>query len=662
MCSARKPFVIGLLVLLPLAGIVFGLSDSTLRFANIFGDHMVLQQGKPVRIWGWASPGADVTVTITESDREVASIAGEDALQRPHQRQGEQVERGVLIKYVERNSPSFKTVSANASADQDGLWVVTLRPLSASFAPKYIVALAGDQRAAIVDVPVGEVWVCSGQSNMQWGLGGDTEWDVESESADYPAVRYCSLGKWSAKPLKDLADRVNWVGLSADYDRLNRVSGVSYYFAVRLHRYLKVPIGIVHNAVGGTLAESWTSRKALEGLPQLRGFLEDFDKSVTEWPQEKRRREVEYEAKVAKAKAEGRRPPRPLRLGGGPTESRNLPGACHNGMVLPIGRLAVRGALFFQGENNSIGKWDIYRYSFPKLIDDWRSTFGDPDLPFGIISLFGFSQPQRDREPELDALPPGLFWYAAIRDVHFRTFESTAHTGLIAAFDVGDADNIHPHRKGTVGQRAARWALAKVYGKPVAYTGPVYRAMRAEGDKIKLFFDLDPKADPNGPWYASCPITRAGEYSGFVIAGEDRHFYPAKVRRNDKEHCLEVWSEHVPKPAAVRYGWANYPDGNVIGIEHLPAHPFRTDDWPLLEQPPYEKQARRAWDQSLKELRDNAGRRVWQRKLKEVHSLLSELKRDGGKLLGQETKDAWQGEIEEIQRLISGLADEVAHD
>jgi sialate O-acetylesterase len=482
---------------------------------------------------------------------------------------------------------------------------------------------------------------------------------MESRSADYPAIRYCSTGKFSPVPLEDLAGRMNWVSLSADYKDLGRVSGVAYYFAVRLHRYLKVPVGIVDTAVGGTLAESWTSRKVLETLPELKGFLDDFDKSVVDWPKEKERRTAEYEARVAKAKAEGKKPPRPLRLGDGPLTNRNQPGGCYHGMIAPIGGLAIRGALFFQGENNSIGKWDIYSYSFPKLIENWRTNFEDPDLPFGIISLFGFGQSARDREPELDALPPGLFWYAAIRDVHFRTFKSTGNTGLIVTFDVGDADNIHPHRKRTVGQRAARWALAKVYDKPVAYTGPIYREMHRDGSRLRLFFDLDPAADPNGPWYVSCPITRAGEYRGFVIAGDDRHFYPAKVRRLDKEHCLEVWSEHVPEPAAVRYGWSNYPDGNVIGLEHLPAHPFRTDDWPLLEQPPYDKEAREQWNAQLSSLREKATSLVWQRKLRQTQSLISELEKNSNKLLGQEAQEQWVDKLKNLQSLILELANQL---
>src|SRR4051794_39610627 len=211
---------------------------------------------------------------------------------------------------------------------------------------------------------------------MQWGLSGDADWALERECADYPAVRYAAVHSPADRPRDDLPGRLTWVRFEPGQN-LSGVSGVSYYFAVRLHRYLKVPVGIHCNAVGGTLAEQWTSRPALEAVPELAGFLKGRKTSD-----------------------------------------------CYNGMIAPVRRFPFRGALFLQGENNSIGKWGVYRHSFPALIRDWRRTFNDPELPFGIISLYGFGPHGREQEPEMTNLPPGLFWYAAIRDVHFRTFRT----------------------------------------------------------------------------------------------------------------------------------------------------------------------------------------------------------------------------------------------
>ncbi|MFQ6133376.1 MAG: hypothetical protein ACE5R4_15145, partial [Armatimonadota bacterium] len=313
--------------------------------------------------------------------------------------------------------------------------------------------------------------------------------------------------------------------------------------------------------------------------------------------------------------------------------------------------------------SSSIGKWTIYQHSFPKMIENWRETFGEPDLPFGIVSLFGFGPHGRDMEPEMVDIPPGTFWYAAIRDAQFRTYRSVPNTGLIATWDLGDTAYIHPARKRGVGQRAARWALAKVYNKPVTHTAPVYREMKIEGNTVKLYFDVDPQTqegrkDDKVVWWLDYPISREGkEYRGFVIAGQDRHFYPAKARRSKEPGCLEVWSEHVPSPAAVRFGWAGFPDANVIGPDHLPVHPFRTDDWALFEDPPYDKDSpdRQVWNQKLSEKKEQAERWTWQRKLQETRSMIAELERAAGKYVSEEAQEQWRAKAEQTSSLLSDL-------
>jgi len=546
-------------------------AEQPLRFANIFGNGMVLQRDRPIAVWGWGD--GEVTITIAEGDKTLGS----------------------------------RTVRTDAS----GRWAARLDALPGSFASKTLTITAGDKRATLQQILIGEVWICSGQSNMAWGLRGDTMWALESKSANYPGIRHCALQQWTPEPQRDLPKRATWTPLAAGARVLPRVSAIGYYFAVRLHRYLKVPVGIIQNASGGTRAETWTARATLEALPEARDYLDYFARRVEQF------------------KKSGTKKPRASRRDAGPLGERNQPSGCYNAMIAPLAGLSVRGAIFYQGENNSVGTWNLYRASFPAMIADWRKAFGQPDLPFGIISLAGFGRAQRDRNIEQEMVPPGRFWFAAIRDVHERTHRQVPHTGLIVTSDLGDSTNIHPQRKQEVGERTARWALARVYGARVPHTGPIYRSMKIVGKRIRLSFDVDPTVANNAPWFQTCPITRAGTYRGFVIAGKDRRFYPASVRRIDRTrqldppHQLEVWSEFVKQPVAVRYAWAEFPDANVIGVDYLPMPGFRTDDWPLPPDAPADPSKRAAWNERIKQLREQALAQACERQLAELESTVA---------------------------------------
>ncbi len=572
-------------------------AQQELRFANVFNHHAVLQRDKPLRIWGWGKPGEQVDVLL--ADR--APVAVES--------------------FFGKGSAS-SSWGGQTQADEDGLWVIEFPAHPASEKPLRLTATSAGESVTFEDILVGEVWLNSGQSNMVWAVKADAEWGMEKESIDAPLVRYTEFGAWNKRVQKDLPGRVKWQKFVSHDKDLERVSGVSYYFALRLHRYLGVPVGIVNNAVGGSLAETWTSRPALESMPELSGFLGDYDRRLAGWEEEKQRRLAEWEARTKKAEAKGRKPPRKPRLNA-PDTDRNQPAGCYNGLIAPISRLSIRGMLFLQGENNSIGKWGIYAHSFPKMIEDWRTALGDQALPFGIITLQGFGPYSGDMPAEMTMLPPGLFWYAAIRDVHLRTHQSTPHTGFINVADVGDTANIHPGLKRTVGQRAARWALAEVYGKPVIHRGPEYREMKLAGKRIRLRFEIDPVAETvikrKKPdeivWWLDYPISRVGkEYRGFVIAGEDRVFRPAQAKRLGRDKgWLEVWSDLVPQPVAVRYAWAGYPDANAVGHDFMPVPPFRTDSWPLYPDTPFDKAGSKAWKTELEAKRKQAKKLAEQR-------------------------------------------------
>jgi len=490
---------------LALAGVLSaGEAGAEVSFANIFNNNMVLQQGKPVRIWGRAEPGAEVRI-------------------------------------------SFGDRRAAVRADTDGRWRVELKPLQASFDPRKLTAASGDKTVTLKNVLVGEVWVCGGQSNME-GTGYHNQ-DLEMPCTDFPAVRYTRLERRpKGQPLDDLPLRDNWAPLGKENTELGRVAAVPYHFGVRIHRYLKVPVGLINTSVGGTIAEVWTSRKTLQGVPELKDICRHLGKDA---------------------------------------------GAFYNGVIAPLSRFSVRGVLFYQGENNVFEAYETYAHSLPRLIGDWRKAFGDEKLPFGIISLAGnWACPIRP-EPERELANRHNF--ARIRDVHFRTFRSTPHTGLMTIFDLGE-DYMHPGFKRDVGERAARWALAKAYDKPVYHTAPIYREMKVAGNKALLYFDADPTVTDKraGKWYKRLPLPlRAREFRGFIIAGKDRHFFPARARvrsvKKDRDvgtECIEVWSDFVSEPAAVRYAWANQPDANAYGLKGLPVAPFRTDNWPMIRALP----------------------------------------------------------------------------
>lgn len=509
-----------------------------------FRARAVLQRGVPHPVFGTAAPGAEVVV-------------------------------------------SFAGQTKECSVGADGRWVITLDPLEASYEKrvlKFSFYLNGaSQRIESDDVLVGETWLCGGQSNMQFGSKTDADWDLEALSLDQPSVRVLHLrrprgletelrGRWRLASLGD-----------EDYQFDPSDSAIGYHFAARMQRVLKVPVGVICNAIGGTIVEAWIDRDRLAEMPECEALLEHWDQRATK-----------FEADNPKAG------PRK-----GPRFDRNFPGGLFDELVEPLSGFPFRGALFYQGESNAGQGWHRFEATFPEFVRHWRERLGLPGLPLGVISLAGFKEPQRITTPALEMIPTN-FYFPAIRDVHLRAARTMPGVGLITNFDLGDAIDIHPSRKRPVADRAARWALATVYEIP----GIVHRAPRVVGTRVvegrmRLKFDSDPAVNPEGR-NDRVPITRDGPYEGFVIAGEDRKFVRALVRAVPDERELEVWSPSVTEPVAVRYAWSNNPNGNALGARRLPVAPFRTDDWPLYEEKPIAGEARKAWDEKRKAARQAA--------------------------------------------------------
>lgn len=641
------------------------------RFANIFGDNMVLQQGKSVRVWGWAEPGAEVKVTLTED----AALAAPFLEEEPPRKAEADAEYKVTIAYVEENAEPFEPQSAVAKADGDGAWLVELAPMAASFSPKCLVAQSGDEGAAVTNVLVGEVWICSGQSNMDW-KGHDAR-DLEWPSACYSGIRYCDPdGSWY-KPLEDIPNPAKWRVCSPE--TADSIAAVPYYFALYVHRYLKVPVGVINNARGGTLGQTWTSREALDGIEAkvVQEILRQYDAETTKWESEEYRRETlaaweeevaakraEWEEKAEQAKAEGKEPPR-LRLPkkpGDPRSGWSPPAGMFNAVVWPLRKMAIRGALYYQGENNQFRRWTQYEYTFPTIIPAWRKAFGEDDLPFGIITLPGWGR--YGEAPEVSVVADG---YAIVRDIHTRTHQATPNTGLITTYDVGNS-YIHPGWKQPVGERAARWALAKVYEKPVLHTGPTLREMKKADGKLLLYFTPDPINDkgPEGnkelPIWQAAPVTREGnaDFRGFIIAGEDQRWYPARAQVNKKERALEVWSDLVPDPVAVRYGWAQWPTGNACGNRGLPVPTFRTDDWPIVTVEGYNEEVRKASAERIEELRKIGNMRALDRQIREASLSLAQLERE--LYMGRYMRDPKRLLTSKAERIEAALAEFRADD
>ncbi len=587
--NLRNTVVIFVLLLTIAAGAAR--AEEVLRFANIFNDNIVLQCHKPAKIWGRAEPGAEVTVTFTE-DRKFAEGCLEEA-GPPTDADAYRVTQEV----IEHNRPAFKPQTRKVRANDSGDWQVELDALSAGFTPKYLVAASGGTGAAVQNIVIGEVWVCAGQSNMVWS-NFHTK-DIETNAPDMPGLRYCRLeGTWY-KPKEDLDRQARWN--ICDARARTRMSAIAYMFGRDLHRTLGVPVGMINVSRGGTTGQTWCTRDELNRIDSeiVKKVLTEYDaetaewesdafrlKVVSDWEAECEKVKAAHAAKVKQAEAEGKNPPK-LRLPKKPGDPRagwSPPAGMFNFTVWPISKSGVRGVLYHQGENNYFQGWTQYEHTFPAVIRSFRAAFGDDDLPFGIISLPGWGN--YDQPAEVACVGSG---YQSIRDIHTRTHERMKNTGLIMPTMAGNS-YIHPADKEPVALLTVRWALAKVYGKEVYHAGPKLRKIEKAGNKMRVFYEVDPLRDEGFEgnkelaWWTATAVPYTGgdhEVRGFAIADKDKRWYQARAKVNQRDKCVEVWSDLVEEPVAVRYNFANWPRGNLVGEMNIPAPPFRSDDWPL---------------------------------------------------------------------------------
>ncbi|MBS1606428.1 MAG: dienelactone hydrolase family protein [Bacteroidetes bacterium] len=439
----------------------------------------------------------------------------------------------------------FRKRRYRAVAGADGKWMVTLDACAAG-GPYEMNIRAGKDKIVIRDILVGEVWLASGQSNMVLDFNNDRVkalYKDEIAASSNDSIRHLLVNRtYAAVPATGFAS-TGWK--SANPGNLPSFSAAAYFFSLTLLQKYHVPIGIINASYGGTVAEAWTSEEGLKELPYYGpdiAFLKD-----TAAVNEKVRASQVRSGHLS---------------GQGVYDPRNLPTALYNAMIAPLEPYGIRGVIWYQGEYNAHRAFE-YRRLFPALIRDWRKEWGDSTLPFIYQQLPNFQLPvTRPSENE----------WAELREAQLLTLKAVSRTAMAVAIDIGGVNELHPADKKDVGIRLALQAERLAYGEPIVASGPLYRDMRVDGDKVILSFDL-----AGGELVAK----GADTLRYFAIAGADRKFIwaHAVIRGN----TVEVSSPQVQQPVAVRYAWAGEPTGcNLYNREGLPASPFRTDDWPGL--------------------------------------------------------------------------------
>ena len=475
--------------------------------------HMVIQRGVEFPVWGWAVPGERVTV-------------------------------------------DFNGQTVSCSAGSDGLWKVMLKPMKAG--GPHTMTIRGNNTIVLYNILIGDVWICSGQSNMVWPVKYCDNADKEIASATHPKLRLVEVKKTGrGAPQDDIEGQ--WRECTPH--SVGDITGVGYFFCRDLMKELDVPIGLVMSAWGGTSIQQWTSRRAMESDPETAPILEWYRPVLDENPRSMNEYYdglagwFEYCFVQMHLKRSYNPIPEP------PEEYKGMGGTpswLYNGMIAPLVWMPIKGFAWYQGESDS-GNGYLYRRQLPLLIEDWRRAWGRGDLPFLIVQLANWQK--RETEPG-DSAP------AELREAQLMTALNTPNTALAVTLDLGEED-VHFRAKQPAGERLMKAALKIAYGRDIPWSGPVYTSMKVSSGRVRLSFDHAESGlmSPDG-----APL------KGFAIAGSDRKFVWAEARIEGNE--VVVWSDEVKNPASVRYGWGRNPEVNLYNKDGLPASPFRTDSWP----------------------------------------------------------------------------------
>ncbi len=486
-----------------------GLVRADVSLHSLFTDHAVLQQGRPVPIWGHAADGEAVTVEF--AGQRVSTVA------------------------------------------QNGRWSVRLKALKATAEGRNL-QVRGHNTVVLSDVVVGEVWICSGQSNMEWPLTASFEPAADIASSANPNLRLFTVTKRrSPVPQTELHHAAHAWG-KASPEAVRRFSAVGYYFGRDLQPALGVPVGLIHTSWGGSPAEVWMSEESIkDNHLHTRDILDPYvparrahEAALSKW-------------RAAKAAAEAK----------GEKFSQGAPGApwcpseLYNGMLRPLMPYAIAGAIWYQGESNAGRAWQ-YRSLFADMIRNWRRDWDQGDFPFLAVQLAPWDKNRKRSIADITAKPVESDW-AELREAQNHVAETLPRVGVAVITDVGDKDDIHPNRKAPVGARLALLAQTIAYGKPVESSGPTYASQGRSGSTLIL----------NLNHARGLKSSDGAAPKGFALAGKDGvwHWATAEISGSS----VRLNAPQVPHPLHVRYGWDDFPVLNLINGSGLPASPFRTD-------------------------------------------------------------------------------------
>ena len=492
--------------------VVLGLkltANAQVKLPALVSDNMVLQQNTKVNWWGWASPNEKINIL-----------------------------------------PGWQNTPLEIVADSNGNWKTTVNtPIGSE--KTYDIVIEASNKIILKNILIGEVWICSGQSNMYFPVGkeegtwktGVKNYEEEIQNANFPSIRlFTVLTKASPKPLQDVTG--SWKICSSE--NIKTFSAVAYFFGRDLYQNLKVPIGLIASSWGGTKAEAWTSQTVLEENPEFLPILEQDAKNEKLF-QEKLET---YYADLKKERIANNNNLSKTELKKPKKEENKTSYVLYNAMLHPLINYTMKGVIWYQGESNA-EKAFLYRSLFPAMVKSWRDDWKQGDFPFYYVQI----APHKGQNPD-------------IREAQLLSLGKINNSGMVVTTDVGNETNIHPVDKQTVGYRLALIARAKTYGEnKLFYSGPVYNHMKVKKDRAQLFFDgVD-----------SGFKKPSEDLKEFEIAGADQLFYPAVAKIDGK--TLLVSSSKVKNPTAVRFAWKAVPQPNLFNNENLPASPFRTDDW-----------------------------------------------------------------------------------
>jgi sialate O-acetylesterase len=505
-------------IVLVMVHCTFSLLYAAVKPNSLFTNNGVLQQGVDVPVWGTANEGEKVTV----------EFAGQTLI----------------------------TTTVN------GKWMVKLKPLKATSEAQTL-TVKGVNTVTISNILVGEVWLCSGQSNMGFPLRavkslGDYPKvaEVLKDAQNYSLIRQFSVPLKKSTDIPAIVDDVNGKWNVCDSKTAENFSAVAYFFGRDLFKKLNVPIGLVNSSYGGTACENWMSKETLESFPEMKSIMENYLKNLKEFGPKLQgyllneasllqQFSVDSALAVQQGKPLPKKPTAPM----SPAE-RGGPTGLWNTMLYPLIPYAIKGAVWYQGEANA-SRGIQYRTLLPAMINNWRTEWKQGDFPFLIVQIPGW----KNHYPEL-------------KEAQLLTWQKVKNTAMSVTYDLDDTLDVHPGNKQPVGERLVLAARAEAYGEKIEYSGPVYKSMKVDGNKIILTFDH----------VGGGLVIKGNELKDFTIAGEDKKFVPAMAKIvKDK---VVVSAEGIDNPVAVRAGWRFCPQMNLYNKENLPATPFRTDVTP----------------------------------------------------------------------------------